>query len=570
MRTTNLHNRIISILILLATIGWASAGCSGTDSNGTGTPPGTGGQTNPTTTIPNKAGMTLKGQVTCNGAGVAGVVVSDGIEVTTTDSKGIYYLPSKKKFGYVFISTPAGYEVPVSGNTPRFFERVNKLKPAETEQKDFTLTRTDNDKHAVLAMADFHLANRNNDLGQFRQMAADINATVLELRNQGYKVYGLSLGDESWDLYWYENNFSIADAFRQLQQINCPFYHCMGNHDNDPYYADDWQAEQKFIENFPAYYSFNAGKVHYVVMDDIEYLNNGGSIGTVGERNFNAAIAEEEMEWLKKDLAQVSDKSRPLVIALHAPLYDYPSTDADGHTTADYRLDNAAGLMNAVSAFGNVQVLSGHTHVNYNVDRPANVHEHNTAAICATWWWTDKLTDGRQHVCSDGTPGGYGVYLFNGTDMSRYYKAKGHDSSYQFRTYDLNETHILSSDINDPDGQLHTYAHGYDKITAGNEVLVNVWNYDESWKVEVLEAGMPLAVTRIAGYDPLHILAYEVQRISAGHAPTKSFLTTRTAHLFKVRASSATSTLTIRVTDGFGRVYTEEMVRPKAFGLTMK
>jgi hypothetical protein len=66
--------------------------------------------------IPDKAGMTVKGVVYCNGVGVAGVEVSDGIEVTTTDANGLYYLPSKKKYGYVFISVPGGYEVTNDGN----------------------------------------------------------------------------------------------------------------------------------------------------------------------------------------------------------------------------------------------------------------------------------------------------------------------------------------------------------------------------------------------------------------------------------------------------------------------
>jgi hypothetical protein len=35
--------------------------------------------------------------------------------------------------------------------------------------------------------------------------------------------------------------------------------------------------------------------------------------------------------------------------------------------------------------------------------------------------------------------------------------------------------------------------------------------------------------------------------------------------MFKVTASSANSTLDIKVTDRFGNVYTETMTRPKAF-----
>ncbi|MCU0457801.1 MAG: hypothetical protein MUE37_01760 [Bacteroidales bacterium] len=41
------------------------------------------------TSIPDKPGMTVKGVVYSDGEGVPGVVVSDGVEVTVTDSKGI-------------------------------------------------------------------------------------------------------------------------------------------------------------------------------------------------------------------------------------------------------------------------------------------------------------------------------------------------------------------------------------------------------------------------------------------------------------------------------------------------
>lgn len=42
--------------------------------------------------IPDKAGMTVKGMVKDNaGNAIAGVVVSDGLEVTATDERGIYY-----------------------------------------------------------------------------------------------------------------------------------------------------------------------------------------------------------------------------------------------------------------------------------------------------------------------------------------------------------------------------------------------------------------------------------------------------------------------------------------------
>ncbi|MGN0232000.1 MAG: metallophosphoesterase N-terminal domain-containing protein, partial [Muribaculaceae bacterium] len=41
----------------------------------------------------------IVGTITCDGVGVAGVVVSDGYVVTTTNSEGYYEIASEKKNG---------------------------------------------------------------------------------------------------------------------------------------------------------------------------------------------------------------------------------------------------------------------------------------------------------------------------------------------------------------------------------------------------------------------------------------------------------------------------------------
>src|SRR5690606_17689152 len=125
--------------------------------------------------IPDIQGMTVKGVVYVGGKGLANVVVSDGIEVTKTDSNGIYYLPSAKNNGYVFVSIPGNYEVENKLSAPLFYKTVNPSS-TEVEVKDFALTAVNNEKHVVMAMTDFHLANRNNDISQFEEgLLKDVN-----------------------------------------------------------------------------------------------------------------------------------------------------------------------------------------------------------------------------------------------------------------------------------------------------------------------------------------------------------------------------------------------------------
>jgi len=79
---------------------------------------------------------------------------------------------------------------------------------------------------------------------------------------------------------------------------------------------------------------------------------------------------------------------------------------------------------------------------------------------------------------------------------------------------------------------------------------------------------MPLKVERVSSRDPLHIISYGMKRLDLNAEP--SFDSANSSHMFKVKASSANSTLDISVTDRFGKEYTERMIRPKAFSYTMR
>lgn len=72
----------------------------------------------------------------------------------------------------------------------------------------------------------------------------------------------------------------------------------------------------------PNYYSYNLGKIHYVVLDNIIYQNKKGKgpykKGVVGERNYKCEITGEQLEWLKKDLAFV-DTNTTVVVEFHSP-----------------------------------------------------------------------------------------------------------------------------------------------------------------------------------------------------------------------------------------------------------
>lgn len=514
------------------------------------------------------AGTTVFGLVSSEEGPVANVVVSDGTEVTVTDDKGIYELKSAKKWGYVFISVPSGYEVAAEGVFPQFYQTLKGAADV-VEQKDFKLTKVDGqDRYKLFLLGDMHLANRTNDAAQFTQFTTDLNAYMAQ--HSGQKMYALTLGDMTWDLYWYKNNYALPQYRETInrQVKNLQIYHTMGNHDNDFMTTSDYDAAVKYVDCIgPTFYSFNIGQVHYVVMDNIDCSAYDGT----DSRNYVKKLSNEQLKWLAKDLAYV-DKSTPLIVAMHAQIYKPTSTGfAFDHDSA-----NTEALLAALDGY-EVHFVTGHTHKVYNITpdddvvKGRDIHEHNSGAICASWWWSGNLTPG-VHVSIDGAPGGYAIWDIDGTDFAWLYKSTGWPEEYQFRSYDLNNVSFSMDDVpNIPSNILiqlayKKYVNAYPE-NSDNEVLIKIWNWNSNWELSVVdERGKTLEYTPVWAYDPLHIAALSVPRFNnSGITSTPSFVTESATNFFKVKADDADVDLTITVKDEFGHTWTEEMQRPKAF-----
>lgn len=516
------------------------------------------------------AGTTVYGIVSSAGVGVENVVVSDGAEVTVTNEKGIYQLKSAKKWGYVFISVPSGYEVPSVGVLPQF-HRALKNSADVVERADFKLEKVDGqDSYKIFMLGDMHLANRTGDLGQFAQFTSDL--TDYMTRHKGEKMYALTLGDMTWDLYWYSNSYYFPQYLNTVnsQIKNLQIFHTMGNHDNDFQTRSDYDAAVKYVDQIcPTYYSFNIGKVHYVVMDDIDCSSYDGT----ESRNYVKSLSAEQLDWLAKDLSYVA-KTTPVVVAMHAQVF-YP-------TTSGFKIDhdpvNTLRLFDILDGY-TVRFVTGHTHKLFNVtpDAPIvdghNFREYNSGSVCASWWWSGNLTPGI-HIGTDGTPGGYGIWDVTGTDFQCLYKSTGWPEEYQFRSYDLNNVHfsmanvpLMPSDISASVKNAYMqYVNAYPQ-NNDNEVLINIWNWNSDWTLSVVDENRKtLPYTEVWAYDPLHIAALSVKRFNnAGLKSTPSFITDKFTHFFKVKADDADTDLVITVKDEFGNEWTENMQRPKAF-----
>ena len=495
-------------------------------------------------------GTSVYGTVLCDGVPVSGVVVSDGYECDQTDKDGYYQLQSLKKHGYVFISVPSGYTVAADGALPVFHRYLNE-DASRLERVDFNILKDEGqENHTMVILGDIQLAGINNDFAQFSKFVTDLNDHMEA--DQSRKFYGLTVGDMSYDRYWLSKGVDLYDYLSEIGRLNdIPVYNTIGNHDHEQMSIGDFYSAAIYkVVIGPTYYSFNIGEVHYVVLDNIECTNPG-----TGDITYNEKLVQEQIQWLKKDLSYIP-KQTPVVVALHSPVF---RNDA----SASGRMENYDLLVEALSG-RNVHYMTGHTHVMYNVEKP-NQYEHNVGAICGTWWKTGQEIPGI-HISTDGTPGGYLLLDVNGTDFKWRFKAIGRSTDYQFRSYDRNEINLSRQaaipNANDEyAAKFLSAASAYCTESNANEVILNVWNYDSRWKIEVKEDGKSLNVRRFTGKDPLHFL-YSAKRVDKNKSADFS---SNNNHMFKVTASSPTSTLEIKVTDRFGNEYTETMKRPKAF-----
>ena len=501
------------------------------------------------------------GTVSCDGTGVPGVVVSDGYAVCLTDARGNYSFSSTKRNGYLFISIPSGYECFQNGIQPQFFKYFSK-PVKEAERLDFQLRKVNQSKYRVLFFGDMHLADRKlfGDIMQFRKFVEDVKST---LESEDVRTYAITLGDMSWDRFWSTNSYDLNSYLKEMNADfgdRLPVFHTMGNHDNDSSFSTDFLAAGAFHSILgPSYYSFNIGGIHYIVLDDIDY-------GSSSDGSYGREIVAEQALWMVEDLKHV-DKSTPLIVTMHAPLYN-----KEGKTVLRNGYD---GLIKYLKGYCSTFV-TGHTHILYNVDRtdsPVSVYESNSGSVCGGWWVSGSNSG--INLAGDGSPGGYRVMDVNGKTFSWRYKGTGFDKDVQFRSYDRNSI-CLSPEKWTPNASAYgkkafLEAVGeYSEPSRSNEVLLNVWDWDSSWKIDVYEGGNKLKVSQLDdAKDPLYLICYEAYEYEHHYDDSVNYPAYTTNHIFKVKANDSDSTLDIRITDREGRVYRETMTRPKEFSIGM-
>lgn len=453
---------------------------------------------------------------------IEGCLVSDGFSVVKTDNTGAYSFQRNDSTEFVFISLPAAYEVPIDARgLPLLYMRVPTgkvdfnhnftLKPYE----DGGLADID---HIMIGISDPQVQN-DYETWRFRnESIKDIQEHITSFPEKT-RVYGVVVGDLVWDLY---NRFE--EHAEGLSQLGFPVFNVIGNHDHDRTIRQDWGADHYFKDAFgPTYYSFDRGKVHYIVLDNIEYTN------ATGDKSYRHNIVDYQMEWLKKDLEHVANDTY-IVFLAHAPF--------EGS-----KVLNRETVYNLVASKRNTHSITGHHHRLTNYEIKNNFYDHTLGAVQGAFWSGD--------ICTDGTPNGYGVFQASKTGFkSWYYKSTGYNKDYQMRVYPPNSF---------VEGQSLT-----------DYVIVNIWNYDSKWSdVYIYENGEKYLMYQYSGVDPL---AYDFLLSDGDTRPnypgsdggtlaSRNPGASATSHMFSYKPKDPNANFIVEVTDRNGDIHRESVLK---------
>ncbi|HKO82212.1 MAG TPA: calcineurin-like phosphoesterase family protein [Chitinophagaceae bacterium] len=432
----------------------------------------------------------IKGAVTANGKGIKGVVLSDGYTVITTDAKGRYEIEPHPLATNIFISTPSGYDFNNENGIARHYYSLKNI--ANRKNVNFELVRLDKDdtEHQFIIWADPQVKNKKDVEKMMGQSVPDVQKLVAAA-GTGTLLHGITVGDIVWDELQL-----FSDYNKKKKKMGISFFQCIGNHDMDYNKGGDETSDQTFQQMYgPTHYSFNRGKVHYVVMDDVRYLGK--------DREYDGYISQNQLDWLQKDLSFVP-KEQLIILCVHIPVHNGIKNNEALYALLEDR---------------QVHIMSGHTHYHRNVIK-GNIFEHNHGTVCGAWWTGP--------ICGDGTPCGYGVYKVKGTELSWHYQSTGESADHQMKIF-------------------------VDDAATQKQVQVNIWNHDPEWKTEYwIDGSNKGPLEQVEAFDPLayaNLLGPELPKPRGFAEPRK------TEHMFKAMVPAAAKEIKIIATDRFGKKY---------------
>ncbi len=465
--------------------------------------------------------------------GISDVRVSNGREIVKTDREGRWKLPITDDTR-LFVIKPRGWMNPVSSDKLPQFYYIHK--PGGSPQSKFPGVSPTG---PLPASIDFPL-NPQQEPSEFRmvlfgdpqprdQKEIDYIAhDVVESLVGVDASFGMSLGDIMFD------DLSLFSSLnRVVAHIGIPWYNILGNHDINLDAPDDERSDETWERIYgPPYYSFDWGNVHFVCLDNVNW------IGPQGDQRgrYTAGIGERQLEWLTRDL-ELTPKNQLVVVGMHIPIQQVAEKEQI------FRLLEQRPFALSLSAHTHWQE---HTFLTEKDGwRGKEPHHHVIhATVCGSWWGGAPDERGIPHTTmADGGPNGHSIVTFDGNKYKFQFFPAGRPADEQMAIWAPEE--VASAD------------------TGTVEVLANIFFGSEKSKAEMRmnDSGPWLPMERIARADPFYE-ATKAREAALTPPPGRALPNPRqTQHMWKVMLPASlpqgTHRIVIRTTDMWNQTYTQ-------------
>ena len=511
-------------------------------------------------------GVVLDGQ----GQKLEGVVVSDCFKCVKTDDNGAFELDSDLDAAqFVYVSIPSGYSVPTKNGLPVFYKRLSEEPMADgCYFLEFILdeVKGESDRYSLMMVGDPQPRTRGKAHDRVAYHSLDCCLDLYcDMRETGAAIrkdrpcYAVVLGDIVHE------DMTLFDEYIKegTSKMGFPVFNVIGNHDHDLKATTDVEGARVFEEKFgPSNYSFNLGKIHYIVVDNM--IMKESENGLNGE---SAGLRDDIMAWLKSDLSFV-DKSTTIMICSHCPMFMYE--ESDRYKSAK----NGSSYASLLSGYKKVHAWAGHTHgmFNYVYDDATslrNIEAHTVSRATGELWTNEYL--------SCGVPRGYVVVDVDGDQVTWKYKPTVYQTGtpysdtpeYECRRWTYNEEGVAvmnhDGSVLDDSYQMNVYARG---AYGDNYVYANVFMWDQAWStpIYVSSDGVEQKMTRVLDSKMRYDVGqreiydfYSVHSATFQSYGTYSWSGNFAHRLFRVFSDKKTDCGIVKVTDRFGNTYTSEV-----------
>ncbi len=306
-----------------------------------------------------------------HGAGLPGVMVSNGRDVAVTDARGEWVLEPGPD-GTVFIIKPSGWTYLETSGVPRFSPSPSAGEVTGASLDFHLRPDAEPETFEVALLADTQAANAL-ELGYVRRELSRCQMS------RGY-AFAINHGDVMGD------DLSLLLPYKDIvRSTGIIWHHCPGNHDMDLAATGNARALDTWKRDMgPDHYAFQYAQCTFILLNNVDYLGAGSS--PVGGRLYTGRIGRPQLDFVRNVLAHVP-KDHLVVVSMHIPLRSFENPSAPGDNTAD-----CAELMGLLAGFPHTVSFSGHSHTTEHhylgredgFDRATPHHHHVLTAFCGS------------------------------------------------------------------------------------------------------------------------------------------------------------------------------------------